>query len=755
MTKRIISLLLVLLLLPLAAFAEASTTTIMMDDEDDEGLRVQSATTVGDKLYLLASGGELYARTATDATLADLGALTDASDFADMSEVKEGETPVDHLFGWNDALYGFCLIDGSWYKLLNDAGELAPQKQEQALTLLSAPYEQGNVQLTGAFAQGDWLYLSGNDYTSSMPSFSYRVNLQTGERKDFATKNIYRLAPWGDGLLACYLYDITIAMTAASNEALQAPVTFGLFDPEKDQMTTSFSVTVDNVLGGYAVSGVCGGANAIYYACGSRVYGVDMVTGEQRTSAYTGEGMYGSIGAAGQTMYLDGCFVTVANNSLSVLSLDTEAVKQGALRIFGEFGGKTHKAFVKAHPEIPVDVSGDYTSDIDALTQAMVADSDAYDVLLLSLSYMPVERLIQKGYCTPLDDYPQITDAVSQMLPMFSDALTVDGKLYGAPVSLAASGMGVNIEKWKELGLTEDDLPKTYAELYDFVANWMYDYGEDHPDLPLFDYGQVKSLLFSQLINEYMCWCEYRGDKLRFNTDVFKTLMAGFSAIDFTGIDKSEEGEESFYYNPDSLFNFSYMYSMPWYNDDNMQPLMLGMTEGDQPMIPASIGVLLINPKTTKLDEAVEYVSYYVNHLPAEQENITLFSDHNEPVISKSTQKAIEELKASVAQKQEMLDAASAENKASVQADLDSLTADLAEAEKNLYTVSAEDVTAYRETIQPLLYVIKQNILNGSGSESISEINGMLMQYLAGTMDLDKLVTELDSRISLMEMDND
>ena len=79
-----------------------------------------------------------------------------------------------------------------------------------------------------------------------------------------------------------------------------------------------------------------------------------------------------------------------------IIKLDPEGIENGALTIFGEFGSNTHNAFVRSHPEIAVDVSGDYTSDIEKLTQAMVSDTGAYDVLLMGLSYMPVERLIEK-----------------------------------------------------------------------------------------------------------------------------------------------------------------------------------------------------------------------------------------------------------------------------------------------------------------------------------------------------------------------
>ena len=73
---------------------------------------------------------------------------------------------------------------------------------------------------------------------------------------------------------------------------------------------------------------------------------------------------------------------------------------------------------MRSHPEIAVDVSGDYTSDIEKLTQSMVSDTGAYDVLLMNLSYMPVERLIEKGYCADLSQSAEIMEEVSAMYQM-------------------------------------------------------------------------------------------------------------------------------------------------------------------------------------------------------------------------------------------------------------------------------------------------------------------------------------------------
>lgn len=199
-------------------------------------------------------------------------------------------------------------------------------------------------------------------------------------------------------------------------------------------------------------------------------------------------------------------------NGIQVFKLDPEGIENGALTIFGEFGSEAHNKFVSNHPEIAVDVSGDYTSDIETLTQAMVADTGAYDVLLMGLSYMPVERLIEKGYCADLSQSADIMEKVSAMYPEVVEPLMVDGKLYGVPVGMSGTCYGVNMELWESLELTEDDLPTSLPELYDFAANWVWDYGEDHPEISLFDLGSYSSqMLYSLLLNDYIAYMQNRA----------------------------------------------------------------------------------------------------------------------------------------------------------------------------------------------------------------------------------------------------
>ena len=54
-----------------------------------------------------------------------------------------------------------------------------------------------------------------------------------------------------------------------------------------------------------------------------------------------------------------------------------------------------------------------WTSKMCIRDRSMVSDTGAYDVLLMNLSYMPVERLIEQGYCADLSQSADIRETVS------------------------------------------------------------------------------------------------------------------------------------------------------------------------------------------------------------------------------------------------------------------------------------------------------------------------------------------------------
>lgn len=752
MMKKLVSLMLVITLclsLALPASAMMVSTITSYDDE----AAVEAMAAIGDRIYYL-SGRTLYTRTTTDPNVTEVATF----DNADEAEVA---TP-NVLCTRNNAVYGINLRDKSLYLLVDETGAYAPAKQSVTLdTSALFPEDEDDsayANLTSSFVQEDHFYYTAQTYTgSSMNTITGRIDLTSGVHQAFKTAHISNLTPYKDGKVLAHIYDSSALYSndsAALAEALKSAGELAVFDPEKDAAESSHPISTDSQYGGMTVGGFCYGNGSAYYINGSKVMGMDMTSGEVRTSAYTAAGMFGGMNS-GAASYVDGYYVTYGYDGLSLYQLDSENLSKGALRIYGEMGSEAHKSFVKNHPEIPVEVGEDYTTSLEAITQAMVSDTNPYDVLILSLNFMPVDRLLKKGYCADLSAYTDLKALVDQMYPEFAQVLQQDGKLYGVPTEATAYTYGVNMELWEELGLTEDDLPTSIPQLLDFAANWVYDYGEDNPDIFLFNYGESAMMLFSLILQDYMAYTQYKGEPMLFDTPAYRAMIDAYEKVDFSEIDGLMDTDSIYIPSDKALFSLYNTVVPVQYQDERVTPLYLSFVDGEEAAVPVSLSVMIINPKTTRMDSAVLYMRNYLENLPKDGAYVTLFPEHNDPVERKGFQKSVEEMTESLENAKQRLETADPENRAAIQDEIKSLEESLEDNEQYRYALSAEHIRQYREDIKPKLFVQRQNMLYSASNEALTEINTIMMQYIGRSIDADKMISDLDNRLRLMALEDD
>lgn len=758
MKKRLLSIALSLMLILLTLSpAMAIPVSGVVAWEADDNRYIESAAVVGSQLYLLDSSknGKITVRTMQSNEETLLGEVTT---YAGVIQSEGDEmVVVNSLFENNGMLYGFNIGDGTVYELVNAQGEYAPVMQDVKLDVSTMSKVQEDyteyLQQLDIFQSDGWLYYTGMDYSQAMQQQAAgRLNLTTGEHKAFEIEAIRDIAPYEDGKILMLIYDESqMYTTSASNSGFAQLV---VFDPQSGEIVSTTELQSDGEMdmGGYYTTGICYTDGQVYFRDSTRIKGLDMATGEVRLSAYTGDTPYGGMNM--NALYADGYYISYGYDGITMRKLDSENIGDGALMIYGEYGNEAHKIFTRNNPDIAVDIagSGGRSSDLEMLTQAMVSENQMLDVLELSMSFMPVDRLIEKGYCLDLTGYPEITSRIESMYPMFRDVLLVDGKLYGVPIDMYSNTYGVSRKLWEELGLTEDDLPTTVIELLDFVANWAYDYADEFPDVQLFEYDDFKNMLFSAILKHYVLYKDSRGEALRFDTPEFRQLMEAFEQIDFSEFSKGSEVEETIYYfAQDSLFATNFSVG-EFYNNygtmEELSPMLLPLFGDDEPLIAAQLTVMTINAKSKRVDQAIAYMASYLDHLNEQTVNITFFPDHNEPIETEYYQSNMEVLTEALENARERLETVSEENRAFVEDDIKMWENYLAEEETNRYNATAEELAEYRADIAPYLYVQRESPFSSS-----AEVSQLVQKYLIGTIKLDQLVKELDSRLQMMELE--
>ncbi len=759
------ALLTVLILLTVWCVPAAVAETVSADSANEEGADDPSSSylyggiaCLKDHYYFFSEAEDrvLFEKPVSGGASVGLGTIS--------SEQLMGDDGIGYhvsscfLIVWRDQLYLLNPYTQKWYSLLNEQGELEMKEQSVRLDLEVMMEKDGDysypMSTNARFVMGDWLYFVGTTYSGGTNETCFgRVSL-TGEASQmFEVENVINACVYEDGKLALFLCDMSALYTGEASPS-DMTATLAIFDPESGTLGTEWPVTSDNQMGVYNLRGFCSDGDKVYYQNGSRIMGIDPKTGEIKIAAYTGAGMYGGGGTT--ALCENGYYVTDGNSGLSAYLLNSPSLEKGALRIFGETGSEAHQKFVKAHPEISVEAAGDYASDLETLTQAMVSDTNTYDVLFLSLNYMPVDRLLQKGYCADLTDDEALMKAAKSMYPQFGEILMKDGRLYGLPVDANAYTYSVNMNAWEALGLTEDDLPKTLLDLMEFTANWVYDYADDYSEYYLFDWLDQNSF-FSSILSQYMTYIQKKEGKLVFNTPEFEALLQAFEDINFKELGKLYNENESMDYEKILFQNYTSVLplSQMQYLDENFKPLYLSVTEDEDPALSVTSTVMIINPKTTRMEEARTYMEYYVTHLPKDEGAITFFQGTPEPVESpnyaaqkKQTEKYLADAKA-------RLEKASEENKAAIRDEISSLEDDLNYWEQNRYSITAERIQYYQQTMLPMLYVERQNVLYSGNRTAMTEIGTLINQYIEGAIPRDRLIRELEGRIRLMQLEDE
>lgn len=101
------------------------------------------------------------------------------------------------------------------------------------------------------------------------------------------------------------------------------------------------------------------------------------------------------------------------------------------------------------------------------------------------------------------------------------------------------------------------------------------------------------------------------------------------------------------------------------------------------------------------------------------------------------------------------LEKASEENKAAIRDEISSLEDDLNYWEQNRYSITAERIQYYQQTMLPMLYVERQNVLYSGNRTAMTEISTLINQYIEGAIPRDRLIRELEGRIRLMQLEDE
>lgn len=750
-----------------AALAEAVDINlhVMTDYTDADAWTVRSGQVVGANLYLLVSnlyGGSNDGQVRLERWSAGMNepetVLEGLRSY--RNESTDATTPVvTRLLADGECLYGFDESSRQVMRLVDGAGSAAVQPLCTLEAVEEEPSEDGiyyGSYVNSMFMQdGEVVRLAENYGQGESSLLVERYALDTGKliAQQGVDSTLRALCAYKDGKY------LALVQPVPGPEDMEAPMTqIAVYDP-----ATGGTTLVATLNGSYLNNLTYDRESDTAYYCGdATIYAVPLATGESRVSAYLPVNAWS--GSDTTFAAISGGMIVYANgDGTYVRRLDAPEMAAGALTVANEGGTTKHMAVVAEHPELNVTLASEYPQTMEELTTAMVSGTGSMDVLCLTTSYNPVERLIDKGYAADLSGYPELMAVAGRMDPRFTQSVMRDGKLYALPVALSTNTLGVNAEAMEKLGLTESDLPATWLEFLDFAANYYYDYGEENADVALMDLNMRRSL-FQMIRDQYVAAQLRDTGSVSFDTPLFRKLMQALEAIDFAELDPYEvkgdkiwEGNDANeFYEKQQLFT-RYSEASPRAMDQSgygrsNQPLILRLDSETEPVLPVSMTVMIVNPRSTRMDQAAAYLTAYAGHYDAETENIMFFPDQNDPVPNSYYEVQKQSYEESLRDVDSRIEKADESEKASLRETREQIQGYLDELENQRMSVTEEMIQAYREQVAPYLYVTPQTPL--TNPESSNELDTLTSQYLDHAIDLDTYIREMDQRVRMMMLED-
>ncbi|NLO84075.1 MAG: hypothetical protein GX096_01395 [Clostridiales bacterium] len=754
--KKIISLFLCMMLLLttlcIPALASESRDANILFTDGEKTLDVLDAAAADDVVYTLlrysdytsnAAIGRWTPATGETEILISGNVVYHGNGYRGEAAVED-EIGIYSIFTDSNELYAFDNIDMSVRRLVDADGNVAVSGILYSLIDLM---QEGSY-FNGAFAQEGILYL--NIYTSQGKHAVPRVDLATGEvLGQTLVSNMAQMYPYKDGKLLMTFFDPEKQFDPDTGEI--QPHELAVYDPitgESEKLT----MTKRGEDGGIVYSKEM---DTIFFSSNSEIYAIPSGASSYVLSGYGGDSYFNTM-LMGADLY-----ISVSGGMLMARQLNPAGTTSSALTMYG---GATysdeHMAVIRQNPQLNIvnSESHDILDFGDIATKILIGEN-AIDIMTLNAEKEPIARVFKKGYAADLSAYPEIMEMASRMNPAITSALMQDGKLYAVPIRVSGFGLGYTPSVIRQLGMTEDDLPKTMLELLEFVANFQADYGDEHEDVTVFDHFGIRNYLLSRMMTLYVNQQLRDAEDIRFDTPLFRSLLAAHAQIGFAEFDPYERYGEAAYDMPEVLESTNQMKELFFFNADHASPngfdassdrmpLILAVEEGKEPLTDIQIEVMMVNAQSGHMEDAAFYITEYMKNYGAEL-SIILYPDQNTPAPNPNYEEEVEEIKSDIEKTKRSLESASAENKAEYEDALRNLEEKLAATGSRKMLISEDEIALFREISSPY-FCVKQDWMENADED----IDMLREQYLQKAIDADTFIRELDKRMNMMRLED-
>lgn len=438
----------------------------------------------------------------------------------------------------------------------------------------------------------------------------------------------------------------------------------------------------------------------------------------------------------------DDIVIAVNNGKLAYRSITDVQNSPESLVILNE---KSHNpgcvAFQNEHPDVDVQIKRlDYYEDTIELAKKILTGELDYDVFRIDTSIFDVNVLAEKGYLADMTSSLSLMESVLKMESVLLETAMPYDRLVAVPCGISGKFLKCNIKNMEYAGLSANEIPTSYDELYDFLLAWSESDNDIHNEFRPVDIetGDVFSELLKRLLSANIAYCTSQQKQVSFNNEMFRGLLQKCRQA-------SEAVEEE-----DGHGYLLFETTSSWIVDRQLIPLSL--EKGKDPIVPVTLEVYIINPMSTNIDLAISYIETCVSQYTPEQK-LQLYPDYKEPVINPNYTRFMDQWEEKKKTIEAKLKGAEEEDRYTYQKLLDEHMENLENAPDE-YNVSAEDIAYYKNVIVPLIHVPNTLMLTLENNNAFV-FDSSVERYLEGMLSDDQFVDEVDKRCHMVEMEMD
>ncbi len=400
---------------------------------------------------------------------------------------------------------------------------------------------------------------------------------------------------------------------------------------------------------------------------------------------------------------------------------------------------------------------------IDDVLQAMMNRSGAVDIYTMNVSASQYSALFERGYMAELDGSEKLNQAITSMYSGLLSAVTKNGHIYALPVSMYGSSMGYNPKALEKLGMTEDDMPQTWDEFFDFL-NELPSKLTDGCGVRAFEsyYSQdeIKRSLFSMIFDDYQNYINAGDAQYSFNTPLLKGLIERIDQVDYDALDVPEQtydeetGEWLGDYNDDRIYLFETYVSTAIQNGGgyNSLPLLLSVEQGAEKRMSVNLAVAFVNPFSEHVAEAIAYLETMADSLDT-NDQYNFYAEKNDPIRYPDFEEYKKNLAEWIETTKTAMEDADEDEKESYQEQLDSLNESLASIDDTYWMISPSDIESYRARAQYLSPITYDCTVVSSGSKDDDTVWSVISQYYEGTIGVDEMLQAIDKKVQMMRLE--